>query len=129
MRGHSLLSVSQVFFQPIPDNEIWNKEYERLRKVIEDDSDVGEYHRKHLKSMFIETTHVKFLESAGARVVPIDYTDSEEAIISELEQINGLYIPGDSKDLITYMGFDEKNYQYTKTIQRILLWAQNHNMK
>jgi len=46
--------------------------------------------------MYIETTHVKFLESAGARVVPIDYTKSEDHIRNQLESINGLYIPGDS---------------------------------
>lgn len=84
-RAKTNTPVIGILMQPIPDNEIWNKEYERLRKVIEDDSDEGEDHRKHLKSMFIETTHVKFLESAGARVVPIDYTESEETIISELE--------------------------------------------
>jgi hypothetical protein len=84
-RAQTNTPVIGILMQPIPDNEIWNKEYEGLRKVIEDDAEVGEYHRKQLKRLFIETTHVKFLESAGARVVPIDYTQSEEAIISELE--------------------------------------------
>jgi len=39
---------------------------------------------------------VKFLESAGARVVPIDYTLTVEELRKKLREINGLYIPGDS---------------------------------
>jgi hypothetical protein len=30
--------------------------------------------------MFIEQSHVKFLEAAGARVVPVDYTNTEEQL-------------------------------------------------
>lgn len=32
------------------------------------------------KGMFIEQTHVKFLEAAGARVVPVDYTMTEHQL-------------------------------------------------
>ena len=48
----------------------------------------------------IESTHVKYLESAGARVVPIDWTASEESINRLLAKTNGLYIPGDSQSLV-----------------------------
>jgi hypothetical protein len=58
------------------------------------------------------------LEAAGARVIPIDYTQSEDKINETLEKINGLYIPGDSKSLIS-----RGNFEYTKTVQRILKWS------
>ena len=32
------------------------------------------------RKQFVENTHVKFLESAGARVIPIDYTKGEEEV-------------------------------------------------
>lgn len=79
--------------------------------------------QRHLKGLFIESSHVKFLESGGARVVPIDYTQEIDLIKSELESINGLYIPGDCSSLITY----GERLEYTKKVQKILLWAQNHN--
>tara|TARA_B100000780_G_C20956659_1_gene381726 strand:- start:470 stop:601 length:132 start_codon:yes stop_codon:yes gene_type:complete len=41
-------------------------------------------------------SHVKFLESAGARVVPIDYTDNLDVMKKQLRNLNGIYIPGDS---------------------------------
>ena len=55
---------------------------------------------------------MKFLESAGARVVPIDYTQEMDAITSELESINGLYIPGDCASLVTH----GERLAYTKKI-------------
>ena len=69
-------------------------------------------------------THVKYLESAGARVIPIDYTRSIEELHYMLENINGLYIPGDSKALLG--GGDE---QYTMSLRKMLQWAQRHNEK
>lgn len=53
-------------------------------------------------------SHVKFLESAGARVVPIDYTEDMVVMKKQLESINGLYIPGDSPSLI-----QKSNLEYT----------------
>jgi len=50
---------------------------------------------------YVPKSHVKFLEQAGNRVIPIDYTLSEEEIKPLLEQINGLYIPGDSQLAVT----------------------------
>ena len=55
---------------------------------------------------------MKFLESAGARVVPIDYTQDIELIKTELESINGLYIPGDCASLVTH----GERLAYTKKI-------------
>ena len=43
----------------------------------------------------------------------------------ELSKINGLYIPGDSKSLVT----SGNNFGYTKAVQKILKWSQLHNEK
>ena len=49
------------------------------------------------KKSYIESSHVKFLESAGARVVPIDWNLSVNKMQEILHQVNGVYIPGDQK--------------------------------
>lgn len=43
---------------------------------------------------FIASSYVKFLESSGARVVPIHYDSSEEELKMMLDKVNGLLIPG-----------------------------------
>ena len=55
---------------------------------------------------------MKYLESAGARVVPINFDDIFEKLKDQLEKINGLYIPGDSADLVTSGG----NLAFTKKV-------------
>ena len=40
-----------------------------------------------------------------------------------MEQLNGLYIPGDAASLIT----PHQEYDYTKRVREILRWAQRHN--
>jgi phosphoribosylformylglycinamidine (FGAM) synthase-like amidotransferase family enzyme len=62
------------------------------------------------------------LESAGARVVPVNFNLDHEKMKTQLKQLNGLYIPGNSKTLVSH-----GDYPYTKTVQRILRWAQVHN--
>jgi len=37
------------------------------------------------------------LQAAGARVVPIDFRLPKRQLIKELGQLNGVYIPGDTK--------------------------------
>ncbi len=44
---------------------------------------------------FITTATVKFLESAGARVVPINYRMRTSELKKLLHEVNGVYIPGD----------------------------------
>ena len=44
--------------------------------------------------------HVKFLEAAGARVIPINYRMKKENLIEVLRSINGAYIAGDLMDII-----------------------------
>lgn len=50
---------------------------------------------------YIPRTHVQFLEQAGVRVVPIDHRLPAEEIRALLDQVNGLYMPGDSQLAIT----------------------------
>lgn len=57
--------------------------------------------------------------------MPIDYTQDEDRMNMELSKINGLYIPGDSKSLVT----SGNNFGYTKAVQKILKWSQLHNEK
>jgi len=61
-------------------------------------------------------SHVKFLESAGARVVPVDYTDGLDIMKKQLRNLNGIYIPGDSASLI-----EKTNIEYTHKVREILL--------
>jgi len=63
-------------------------------------------------------SHIKLLESAGARVVKVDYTDSMQELKKQLSVLNGLYIPGDSSSLV-----EKKNIEYTQKVRDILLWA------
>jgi hypothetical protein len=44
--------------------------------------------------------HVQFLEQAGIKVVPISYLDPIESIEVQLDQVNGVYCPGDSARLL-----------------------------
>ena len=41
------------------------------------------------------------MEAAGARVIPIDFTMEKHHLEKILSQINGIYIPGDSPDLVS----------------------------
>lgn len=49
---------------------------------------------------YIEATHVKFLEAAGARIMPIPLDLSFRELRSLMGKLNGLYIPGDSSELL-----------------------------
>ena len=57
-------------------------------------------------------------------MVPIDFNMEDEALKRKLQQLNGIYIPGSSKNLVTRV-----DYPYTKAVQRILKWAQAYNDK
>ena len=45
---------------------------------------------------YVPRAHVQFLEQAGVRVVPIDYRLSRDELVEKFDQINGLYLSGDS---------------------------------
>lgn len=50
---------------------------------------------------YIAASYVKFLESAGARVVPILHTSSPERIDTLFSRINGVLIPGGNVNLLS----------------------------
>ena len=52
-------------------------------------------------SSYVPKAHVQFLEQAGVRVVPIDYRLPLEERRELLNQLNGVYLPGDSHNTIT----------------------------
>ena len=71
--------------QPIPssdhgDSKLWRQEFERVRATEFNNYKKDDYSLTKDEifpnEQFIEMTHVKYLESAGARVVPVDYTDN-----------------------------------------------------
>jgi len=45
---------------------------------------------------YIPTAHVKFLEQAGIKVVPVSYKMSGKELTQLLDKLNGLYVHGDS---------------------------------
>lgn len=65
---------------------------------------------------YVPKAHVQYLEQAGLRVVPIDYRLSAEERHALYDQLNGVYIPGDShltiKDELYKVAFvDTLHYQ------------------
>ena len=122
VRAKTNTPVIGILTQPIPSESYqWQKEFERIENEVKS-QETNTFHIQNLTGQFIESTHVKFLEAAGARVVPIHYDWKETDLRRELESINGLYIPGDSKELLS-----ERHFEYIKTVQKILLWAQAFN--
>lgn len=45
---------------------------------------------------YVPKAHVQFLEQAGVRVVPVDYRLPVEDRFALFDQLNGVYLPGDS---------------------------------
>ena len=50
---------------------------------------------------YVPRAHVQFLEQAGVRVIPIDYRLSKEELTALYDQLNGVYLPGDSQMAVT----------------------------
>lgn len=65
-------------------------------------------------------SHVKFLQSSGARIVPVSYKLDQNGFNNILSQLNGIYLPGDHPDIL-------KNERYVQGVKSVLLWAQEHN--
>jgi hypothetical protein len=45
---------------------------------------------------FIPSSHVKFIEQTGTKVVPISYKLSKPDLLALLDQLSGVYFTGDS---------------------------------
>jgi len=69
---------------------------------------------------YFESSHADFLQAAGARIVPVSYNLSLNELEAELANLNGLYIPGDTKTTL----LDSK---FIDTVRASLKWAETHN--
>ena len=133
VRAKTNVPVIGILTQPIPstqngDSHRWMDEFERIKKsewnkLKDSDSELN-LEELYPNQQFVEHSHVKLLEAAGARVVPIDFTRDIQELEYMLSSINGLYIPGDSKSLI-----QGERGDWVLSIRKILKWAQLHNEK
>jgi hypothetical protein len=80
--------------------------------------ETANYSSTDLEDSYIPTAHVAFLEAAGARVAPVNYRLSYNALIDLLRSINGIYIPGDSIMILS-------NLKFMQTVENIYEYAQN----
>jgi len=68
----------------------------------------------------VPKAHVQFLEQSGVRVIPISYLDDFENMEAVLDQVNGVYIAGDSQRSIA-------DKQFVKALSFILEYVKTHN--
>ena len=73
--------------------------------------------KEALNETFIMSSHVKFLQAAGARIVPLSYKLDLNGFNTVLGQVNGVYIPGDSADILF-------NEAYMEAVRTVLQWVQ-----
>lgn len=69
---------------------------------------------------YFEASHAEFLQAAGARVVPVNFNLTERELEAELANLNGLYIPGDTKTTML-------DSRFVETTRLALKWAESHN--
>jgi gamma-glutamyl hydrolase len=60
---------------------------------------------KTLKTSYIIDSYVQFLESAGARVVPLIYDGVLEEELAKLDKLNRVLLPGGNADGADYCSF------------------------
>ena len=51
------------------------------------------------KCLYIAASYVKYLEAAGARVVPINFYNTDEEMESILSKVNGIFFPGGGAEI------------------------------
>ena len=80
-------------------------------------------------SSYIPDSYVKWLESSGARVVPIPFNWTERKIRYALDQVNGVLFPGGDVDRTVNDDFKEYIdtfkyiFDYAKRRKHFPLWA------
>ena len=72
------------------------------------------------KTEYVLQEHVKYLESAGARVVPVSFLLPKEEMISLLGNLNGVYAPGDNKAIL-------ENKDYSAAMKTLMNFAKEEN--
>lgn len=78
---------------------------------------------------YFGAAYVKYLESAGGKVIPILYDYDDLTLFSLLNKINGVLIPGGDASLWENEAKMEGFSQFTKTIMKIINWAIDQNEK
>ena len=81
------------------------------------------HERTEQTATYVPKAHVQFLEQAGVRVIPIDYRLSTEERHKLYDQLNGVYLPGDSHQTITDDAYklafvDTLHYQETQVFDQ-----------
>ena len=93
---------------------------EPLRGDMRSKNDTGEVFEIAEDVSYIPKAHVSFLEQSGIIVVPISFLDSDEEIVSMLNEVNGIYISGDSHKAVA-------NRKYQKAFSTILKYVNDKN--
>lgn len=78
---------------------------------------------------YFGAAYVKYLESAGGKIIPILYDYDDLTLFSLLSKINGILIPGGDASLWENEEKMEGFSQFTKTIMKIVNWAIDQNEK
>ena len=65
---------------------------------------------------YIPQAHVKYLEQAGIKVVPVSFKKPKSELYHMLDMLNGLYIHGDSQR-------SYQNDEFQQTITNVLLYV------
>lgn len=73
---------------------------------------------------YIPASYKRYLEMAGAKVMPIIHNTPEDELLKLLDQINGVLFTGGSLDLVNPE--TEEYHPYTKTSEIIFKYAQEH---
>jgi gamma-glutamyl hydrolase len=51
---------------------------------------------------YMMAAYVKFMEAAGARVVPLIWNEPEDVTMEKLSKLNGVLFPGGAGDYVEY---------------------------
>jgi gamma-glutamyl hydrolase len=70
-----------------------------LEKELRDDARFEGY------NYYVMSSFVKFLEAAGARLVPLVPSMSKEETLEKLKKLNGVFLPGGDGDYYNYAKF------------------------
>ena len=90
MIDHGKRPVIGVLTEPLRGDLLRASDKSRVAQYTDDDS-----------AGYVPRAHVQFIEQAGVRVVPIDYRLSRDELVNLFDQLNGIYLPGDSQLAVT----------------------------
>lgn len=69
---------------------------------------------------YVPSSHVKYLEQTGAKVVAVSYTMQKDDLYDLLDQLSGVYFAGDSVEA-------PSSRQYASLFANVLSYAFEHN--